>query len=565
MRIVRGFVGLLGLSVSAVACSGSDVTALDSEAAGEELTSAAELALSAGVAEVDGTGSAALRAPVIEWADCGAGFECATVQVPKDYARPRAGHLSLAVTRLPASDPAARIGSLFVNFGGPGGAVVQTLQGGGKELFTTLNQRFDIVGFDPRGVGLSEGALDCKLDQEASGLYGQPFATPFSDRVQVVARAKALVAACVARNAEMLPYVATADVARDMDLLRSALGERKLSYLGFSWGSFLGSTYASLFPGHYRALVLDGALDADEYINRPSEALLHQSAGFEQALEHFFQACASDQVACAGFGGSDPRQAFDDLVAQLGNNPLPTSDGRVLDADDLVFATSTELYGKQFWPELAQLLADLAHGDPTLARTITDLAYGRNDDGSYGPGGDAYYLLGAAEQRYSPDVQTYLDEGEESWGLFPHAWWNAGYSELPLALLPIRAKNVFRGPFRAAASSPSVLVVATTYDPATPYRGSELLLGELGNAVLLTMQGDGHTAYGGNSSCIDSAVETYLELGIAPAEGTVCKQEVPFAPLAVSSGGGSDSGDTNLAVPGSSFRSPFRASSGHLR
>jgi pimeloyl-ACP methyl ester carboxylesterase len=476
----------------------------------------------------------AVPVPTLDWVDCGEGFQCATAVVPRDYSRPRGPKTHLAVTRLPARNVAQRIGSLFVNFGGPGGTAVDTLQAFGALLFESLNERFDIVGFDPRGVGQSESPIDCKVNQETQGIYAQPFTTP--QRLQgFAARARNYVDACVRNNSETtLRHASTANVARDMDGLRAAVGDAKLSYLGFSFGTFLGATYASLFPRNYRALVLDGAVDADQYINRPSQHLLVQTAGFERALDRFFEACAGNQTACLGFGGSDPHAAFDDLVARADASPIPAAgdDPRPVDGDDILWVAGNSIYAKQLWPALAQALVAARDGDGTLVRQRANNSYGRNADGSYDPGLDRYMALSAIEQRYaSSEVDTYLDAGQVSWGMFDHAFWNSGYSELPFALFPIDAQGVFRGPFRASASAPTVLVVGTTYDPATPYRESIRLVTQLRNARLLTMQGDGHTAYGGNSPCIDAAVEAYLNEGTLPAAGTACKQEVPFEPL----------------------------------
>ena len=482
---------------------------------------------------VSETKDAIVPVPTLNWTDCADGFQCATAALPRDYARPRGAKLNVAVTRLPARNAEQRIGSLFVNFGGPGGTAVAALHAFGKDLFVTLNERFDIVGFDPRGTGATEGAIDCHVDQEKLGLYAQPFTTPQNTN-GYLARARAYVDACVRDNAAILPYVSTASVARDMDALRAAIGESKLSYLGFSYGTFLGATYASLFPANYRALVLDGAIDADQYINRPTDNLRLQSAGFERAFDRFFEACAANQTACLGFGGSDPHVAYDNLVALANASPLPATgaDPRPVDGEDINWTAFTLLYAKQQWPLLAQVLSSAQAGDGTLVRLITNAGYGRNDDGTYGPGLDRYFALSAAEQRYSSDVPMFLQSGYTSWGMFDHAWWNTGYSELPFGLLPIQARGVFHGAFRASMSAPTVLVVATTYDPATPYRGSVGLVDQLKNARLLTMQGDGHTAYGGNSACIDAAVDAYLNAGTVPPAGTVCKQDVPFEPIA---------------------------------
>jgi len=478
-----------------------------------------------------GAPAASAKHPSLQFAPCGdAGAECATAKVPLNYAKPHGRTLDVAVTRVRATDPDRRIGTLFFNFGGPGAPAAIYVEAFGADLFPTLSDRFDIVGVDPRGTGDSEGAIDCGVNQETQGVYSQPFDTPLNLDVDRLLRTdKRYINACLrAADTDLLPYFSTASTARDFDWVRRALDERKLNYLGFSYGTFLGATYASLFPRNYRSLVLDGALDADRYINKPLLSLREQTAGIERALSRFFAACARDQVACSGFGGDDPWMAFDELAEAADESPIPAAQGRPVDGDDVRAAAVTAIYSKSAWGDLGLALAAAEDGDGTLLRDLADSFYGRLDDGSYDPLLDRYFVLGALEQRYRGDLDTYLEAGDHSWGMFDHAWWNHGYTELAWRLWPIDARGAFYGPFKASKRSPTVLVVGTTYDPATPYRGSVRLVRDLGNARLLTMRGDGHTAYGGNSACIDTAVDAYLEDGVVPAEGTKCRQEVPF-------------------------------------
>ncbi len=474
------------------------------------------------------------EAPALDWQPCGeaANVTCATAAAPLDYDSPGGPSISLFVARSPATDQAHRIGSLFINFGGPGGTTADILEAFGADLFPALNTRYDIIGMDPRGVGQSEPSIDCKVNQETEGIYSVPFPTPLNlDVPGLVAKDQRYVDRCVALNRAILPHVSTANVARDIDLLRRALDERKITYFGYSYGTLLGATYASLFPRRYRAMVLDGPVDATDYINDPTADLSAQSDGFERALARFFQACAVHQDVCQGFGGEDPASAFDELVDQADETPIPAGgdDPRPVTGDDILFGATGEVYAKQFWPELAQALADLAKGDGTLMRRLVDESYGRNPDGTFDPGGDRYFTIGAIEQRYERGVKPYLRAGKRSWSEHEHTWWNNGYVELNYGLWPIRDEDAFAGPFRIPGSSVTPLVVATRYDPATPYRGALSLVHDLGNARLLTMIGDGHTAYPGNSACVDAAVEAYLDSGALPAAGTRCRQEVPFA------------------------------------
>jgi pimeloyl-ACP methyl ester carboxylesterase len=416
------------------------------------------------------------------------------------------------------------------------------LQETGGTIFATLNQRFDLIGFDPRGVGQSTPAIDCRVNQEELGIYSIPAPTPLDIDVDAyVAKSQAYVDSCLAENGEILEHVSTANVARDMDLLRAAVGDDRLTYLGFSYGTFLGATYASLFPEGYRAMVLDGPVDAEGYIHDPMSGLAVQTAGFEDALDRFLEACAADQAACSGFGGSQPSSAYDGLVAAAEVSPIPAlgfkQDPRPVTADDVRLGTLAMLYAKQLWGTLGQALAQAAAGDASMLRAAADELSGRQEDGTFLPDLDRYFTIGAAEQEYPQgDLELYLDRGAESWAAFPHFWANSGYPEISYALWPAHDEDAYGGPFTVPATSPTPLVVATTYDPATPYSGALTLVHDLGNARLLTMEGDGHVAFGG-SSCIDGAETAYLFDLTLPAEGLVCQQEVPFtAPQPVPAG-----------------------------
>jgi pimeloyl-ACP methyl ester carboxylesterase len=468
--------------------------------------------------------------PVLEWTPCGNGFECADALVPRDYAEPEGATYRVRVTRRPARNTASRIGALFFNFGGPGGAAISALQASANGRFAVLNERFDLVAVDPRGTGASEAVIDCGVNQEAEGLYSQPFFTPENLDVDAwMARAQSYVDACVESDDGVIGIAATGNVARDLDRVRAALGDERLSYLGYSYGTFLGATFAALFPSRYRALVLDAPVDPDQYINRPTEGLWDQTAAMEVALSRFFEACAADPVACRGFGGDDPALAYDRLVAELTLEPLTVPGStRPLDADDMRFATVLMLYDKGSWNTLAVALAELADGNGAPLRQLADAVYGRNEDGSYDPAGDGYFVLSATEQTYGSDPQPFLDGGELSAAEFEHFFSNVGYSELPYGLFPIHSSGAFRGPFVASTAAPPILVVGTRFDPATPYAGALSLVEQLGNARLLTMQGDGHSAYGGNSACVDASVEAYLIEGTLPELGAECVQQVPF-------------------------------------
>jgi pimeloyl-ACP methyl ester carboxylesterase len=469
----------------------------------------------------------------LPWAGCGltneavtAGVQCASMPVPLDHDDPAGPQLQIALARVPATNPAQRIGSVFVNLGGPGSPVVEAVQIAGAGRLAALNERFDIVAFDPRGVGKSTPAIDCDV-APAEG----PVVVPIDTVDALLAEAQRYVDACVAANGELLEHVSTADAARDLDLLRAAVGDEQLTYLGFSYGTFLGATYAALFPDRHRALVLDAALDPEQFVHDPMALRLEQLASFETALDRFLAACAADQAACSGFGGTDPAGAYDQLLAVAAQTPIPAEgylpDPRPVVDDEILAVTARLLYSKQAWGLLGAALAQAAAGDASLFRALMDqVVVRREPDGSLDPFADRFRAISASDQQWPRDVQAYLELDAQERAVAPH--FGGGLGQVVYALWPASDEDAYAGPFTVDPSSATPLVVGTTYDPATPYAGAVALVEQQGNSRLLTMDGDGHAAYGGNSTCIDSAVEAYLVDLVLPAEGTVCQQEVPF-------------------------------------
>src|SRR4051812_7483782 len=271
----------------------------------------------------------ALAAPAaasaaLPWHACDDGFECATASVPLDYDHPHGRQIELALIRMPATDRAHGIGSLFTHRGGSGGDGIESLRTAPPGALDPVARRFDVVGVDTRGVGASRPAIDCAADPERLGPYSQPFVRPATlDAPALVARTKAYARRCQERNGELLKHMSSADMARDFDQLREAAGDKKLTFIGNSYGSLVGATYASLFPGRARALALTAPVDADTWVNRPFEALREQTAALDNGLRRFLAACDH----CAFAQGGDPQDAFDDLLAKLDAAPVGDVDG----------------------------------------------------------------------------------------------------------------------------------------------------------------------------------------------------------------------------------------------
>jgi pimeloyl-ACP methyl ester carboxylesterase len=469
--------------------------------------------------------------PSLDWLDCTTSYQCATLEVPRDYARPWERTWRIALIRRPAPDPSARIGSLILNPGGPGVSGTAFLADIGNALaLRVLNRRFDLVAFDPRGVGDSEPAVRCLTDQEAQAQFADPFPRPDTlELPSLIAWASGWVDKCVTRDPGVLPYLSTANVARDLDRLRAAVGDPKLSYLGFSYGTLIGVIYAELFPRRVRALALDAPVDPEVWLEHPLEATQQQLAAFERALERFFVQCARGN-GCQ-FGGADPEAEFDRLVDSLDANPIPALDPYAarppVNGDTVLVAAAGLLGRKSWWPFLAGDLAEAENGTGTGLRGDADLYWGIDSNGAYDATWDRNLAISALDQQARGGPARYLRTARNSYAKFPHFWWSSGAFELPWGLYPVRPRGVLRGPFRMSPDSPPALVVGTRYDPSTPYVWAKRLTAQLGNARLLTMIGDGHTAWfnSSNSSCVRTTVTVYLEQLEVPAPGTACPQD----------------------------------------
>ncbi len=462
----------------------------------------------------------------LDWTSCDSGFECAHLLVPFNYGQPDGRRFTLPVIKLAATDPSRRIGALVVNPGGPGGSGVQYALGARSELPAAVLARFDIVGFDPRGVGGSEPALHCEtgpqLDQY---LATDDEPATAAQLAGVVEQSKLFAARCEQNSATLLPYVGTENAARDMDVLRAALGDARLSYLGKSYGTYLGAWYAELFPRRVRALVLDGAVDPDT----PSlQGDITQAQGFGVAFASFAAWCMT--TSGCPLGGSSSAAAgpaaravakVQGLITRADATPLENqlNDGQPADGAMLVTGIAAALYSKAYWPDLKTALASAFGGNGTVLVELANLLAGRNQNGTYSNLADAETAIDCLDRPWPRALSTWQAAAKQAaaaaplfgapilWGSLTCAYW-----PVPSAPLP---------QLRAAGARP-ILVVGTTRDPATPYRWAQALARDLASGVLLGWNGDGHTAYGQGSACVDTIVNDYLIDLTVPRSGVVC-------------------------------------------
>ncbi|MFJ8213872.1 alpha/beta hydrolase [Streptomyces sp. NPDC096033] len=459
----------------------------------------------------------------LSWRDCGVqGFQCSTMKAPLDYANPGSGQdVDIAVARRAATGPGKKLGSLVVNPGGPGGSGIGYLQAyAGIGYPAAVRARYDMVSFDPRGVARSS-PVEC-LTGPAMDRFTQVDQTPDdqAERARLVAAFKEFAAGCEQRSARILPHVSTVDAARDMDLLRAVLGDEKLNYVGASYGTFLGATYADLFPGRVGRMVLDGAMDP----SRPALDLNRdQTAGFDTAFRSFAKDCAKQSDCPLGQGTPEAQgQRLKEFFRKLDAQPVPSGDparplGEALATTGVIAA----LYDESAWPQLRQALTDAMNGDGAALLSLADSYYEREADGKYANLMFANAAVNCLDQPPAfggPEaVDAALPSFEKASPVF-----GAGlaWASLNCAYWPVKATGTAK-PLKAHGAAP-IVVVGTTRDPATPYKWAQALAGQLDSGTLLTYDGDGHTAYGRGSDCVDAAINRYLLEGQAPPAGKRC-------------------------------------------
>ena len=459
----------------------------------------------------------------LAWQPCDNGFQCARLLVPFDYARPGGPRFSLPVVRLPATDPARRVGDLVVNPGGPGGSGVQYALAARGEFPAAVRARFDVVGFDPRGVAGSEPAVSCMTGPELD-TYLSTDETPdnAAQLAAVVRQGKFYASRCEQNSRALLPYVGTRNAARDLDVLRAALGQSRLTYLGKSYGTYLGAWYAQLFPHRVRALVLDGAVDPDTP-GVQSDAV--QAAGFQTAFGAFAAWCRA-RSGCPL--GQDAAGQLEALIVRANSRPLPQQlgTGQVASGALLLNGVAAALYSKATWPDLKDALVNAFNGDGTVLVQLANLLLERNADGTYANLVDANTAISCVDRPWPRSLASWQAAASAAERAAPLFGASIVWGNLPCAYWPVPAAPPTA--FKAAGAAP-ILVVGTTRDPATPYRWARALASDLSSGVLLGWNGDGHTAYGEGSSCVDTIVNAYLISLTVPRSGTLCPAALPLA------------------------------------
>ncbi|GAA4002029.1 alpha/beta hydrolase [Streptomyces plumbiresistens] len=462
--------------------------------------------------------------PSLTWSDCQDGFECANAAVPVDYREPQGRTMTLAVIRKKAADPAQRKGTLFLQPGGPGNSGVDFVRGNYASLPAALRDSFDVFGYDVRGVGRSS-AVQCWDDQRYTQAVTQAKGAPGPDAFEPAVRQAAdFDQACEDNAGDLLPYVGTEYVARDIDLLRQALGEDQLTYYGRSFGTYIGTVYAALFPERVRALALDGAYDPVHYADRPYAYDRPQYLALDGAMGRFLDWCAADPATC-GFGDGDPRAAFEKLKSDLDADPVPTANGGQANGYTLVYRLMFNINeGKVIWPSLGEALRKAQQRDNTsfLLRPPSPASFD-----FLGPN----VVVECVDKDYPSDpalLKRNVTAFAEAAPLLgpAMAYGPPTYDhQHATACAQWTGERVSRydGSFGAEGSAP-ILVLGTTGDPDTPYQDAVALSRELDNASLLTFKAEGHTAFG-RSACATDAVTAYLVDLKVPARGTTCADE----------------------------------------
>ena len=451
----------------------------------------------------------------IAWTPCDR-VECGSLSVPLDYRRPNGTHITLALARLPATGKA--IGTLFTNPGGPGGSGVDFLREAANVFPAEIRASFDLVSWDPRGVGAS-APVRCIGDLDAFYAVDRD-PTTVSGVAANVAASHALVDACKANSATILPYVSTAATVRDLDAIRAAIGLEQITYVGFSYGTLLGAEYADAFPKRVRAMVLDGAIDP---ARSSAESTREQAESFDADLDAFFAHCRAD-TSCSFAHGTDPAAAFDDLARTIAEEPIPaTVDGehRTLGPGELNIGVASALYaGAAGYDDLAAALAQAGSGKGDEMLALSDAYTGRTKGGKYSNETAALYAIGCIDAPSPASVAAVEEQANQAARVAPRFGATSFWLGLPCTFWPVPVEGKV-APIHAP-KAPPIVVVGAVHDPATPYPWAQSLASEMTTARLLTSEGSSHTSYGRGNRCVDGDVDLYLLHLVPPAAGTRC-------------------------------------------
>jgi pimeloyl-ACP methyl ester carboxylesterase len=453
----------------------------------------------------------------LDWKKCDQG-ECATLQVPLDYADPTGQTIGLAMARQTATG-STRIGSLLLNPGGPGVSGVSFLPDIKPYISESVRKAYDLVSFDPRGVQRS-APVDCVDAPQLDQLLATDYDYSTDAGVQSAINAWGQFAkGCQNRMGAELGHIDTQTTARDMDVMRAVLGDDALTYLGFSYGTDLGATYAAMFPGRVGRMVLDGPLPP----NLPADDLaVGQAQGFEQELRAYVQDCQGGK-SCPLTG--DVQHGLDQIQGLLDHaraNPLPTGTSRRLTASLAFTGIAQALYAPSFWSALTTALRNaIEHGNGNVLLQLADLYSDRQSDGTYATNTmQAFTAISCADDHGNSDLTAMRAQAAEIAKVAPTVGTYFSYSAAACAQWPVPAATPL--PSYSAKGAAPILVVGTTGDPATPYDWAQKMAALLDSAELLTYVGNGHTAYGRSNACVQGAVDTYLLQGTMPASGTRC-------------------------------------------
>ena len=468
---------------------------------------------------VDGRGEMAhpaLGAP-IQWRPCDKGAECGELAVPIDYDHPEKGIATIALIRYRATGD--KIGSLLMNPGGPGGSGVDAAQWMLRDVPSELRKRFDFVGFDPRGVGASRPAVWCNSDAENDRERADPQVDYSPAGVARIEQdTKDYIQRCVDKvGKDFLASVGTASAVKDMDALRAALGDGKLTYIGFSYGTQLGSEYAEAFPQRVRAMVLDGAVDPTV---EPIESTLLQAEAFQKAFNDFAADCAKSPDCPLGTDAGKAVDVLHSLVDPLVEKPAPTEDPRGLGYSDAQTAVTSALYSPGMWEQLTNGLTALRDGDQ--ADDLLELAdnyLGRNSDGHYDNSSDAFNAISCVDNPFPTDKPPWVAFDKQRRQVSPWDSYGQFTGDAPRGVCASWPVPPTGRPHSASAPGlPKVLVISTTHDPATPYQDGVHLADQL-RAALLTVEGTQHTAAFYGDECVDDIVTRYLiDLELPPPD-----------------------------------------------